>query len=110
MNKKITNNQLEHKSKVKEYILAVRLAESAIKAKEMLKKHNTSKNPQISRIDVLLLIAGLKEEFEKINQKSEEIAQSYGRTAVTYADAEEAIRLIRAENKGKISENPVKYD
>lgn len=107
MNKKVTTNQLEHKSKVKEYIFAVRLAESAIKTKEMLKKQSASKNPQISRIDVLLLIAGLKEEFEKINQKSEEIAQSYGRTAVTYADAEEAIRLIRAENKGKIEKKLV---
>lgn len=100
MNEKVTENQL----KVKEYIFAVRLAERAIKTKEMLKKQNTPENLRISRIDVLLLIAGLKEEFEKINQKSEEIAQKHGRTAVTYSDAEEAMRLVRAENKDKINE------
>ena len=37
--------------------------------------------------------------FEKLGEKAREIAQKDGRNIVTYADADEALKRIRAENK-----------
>ena len=40
-----------------------------------------------------------KSRFEKLDEKAREITQKDGRTIVTYEDADEALKQIRAENK-----------
>ena len=91
------NNLNEIKSTESELVNA--LVENLIKTKKTINKSDKTEKLQNTSLDVLLLIDEFKCRFEKLGEKAREIAQKDGRTIVTYADADEALKFIRAENE-----------
>ena len=97
--KQVTNSNLKPKIKNTEEELVTALIENIIKKKRTTMKTNGTEKLLNTSLDVLLLIDEFKNRFEKLGEKAKEIAQKDGRTIVTYEDAEEALKQIRAENE-----------
>ena len=96
MSESTTKNHLKNETEGYEY--AIVLVERAVETKEKIKKQKEEeRSRKVSRIDVIVLIEELKNDFKRINELSRDIAKKNGRTIVTYEDAEEAIRAIKAE-------------
>jgi len=97
--KETTSNKLKPEVGNTEDELTIALVKNILKTKITVLKSDKTKNPQHTSLDVLLLIDEFKNRFEKLGEKAREIAQKDGRNFVTYDDAEEALKLIRAKNK-----------
>ena len=97
--KQITDSNLKPEIKAVESELVAELIENVLKTKKTVKKSDKTEKPQNTSLDVLILIDEFKCRFEKLGEKAKEIAQKDGRNIVTYADADEALKRIRAENK-----------
>ncbi len=98
----ITNNNSKHQIESIESELLITLAENVIKTKKTIRKSDKTEKPQKTSLDVLFLIDEFKSRFEKLGEKAREIAQKDGRNVVTYADADEALKQIRAEKANSI--------
>ena len=95
-------DSLKHEIKSIDGKLVDALIENLLKTKQTIEKSDKTEKPQNTSVDAFFLIDEFKIRFEKLGEKAKEIAQKDGRTVVTYADAEEALRQIMAENRQKL--------
>ena len=94
--KNVTETNLKHQITSNENELVATFVKNMIKTKKTVLKSGKNEKPQSTSLDVLLLIDEFKSRFEKLGEKAREIAQKDGRTVVTYEDADEALKQIRA--------------
>ncbi len=94
--KQITNSNLNHQTTSSESELVSTLIDNVIETKKTVSKSDKIETTQSTSLDVLFLIDEFKCRFEKLGEKAKEVALKDGRAIVTYDDAEEALKQIRA--------------
>ncbi len=95
--KNVAKNNLKHEMRSTENELMAILIENMINTKRTVVKSDEIEKLQNTSLDVLLLIDEFKNRFEKLGQIAKEIAEKDGRSIVTYADAEAALKQIKIE-------------